>query len=195
MDPEIETWLDALAGRPVTDGHGSAAREARGLREALQRRAQSELDSAPDRDSRREASLLERARRQGLIPSRRARWARRWSLGTWPTVAALTVIACAAVGLTVMLRPTRQVETVRGGGPEIVTLRATDPAALKADLLRELRAAGVAATGYQRLGREGIDADLPQPVPPRVRAILASHHIRVPSDGVLEVEIAPAQPP
>lgn len=199
MDPEtdreIETWLEALAGRSVIDERGRTASEARALRQALQRTAEHDPGSAPARDSIREASLLERARRQGLIPARAGRWPRSWRLGTWPTLAALTVIACAAVGVTVILRPTQQVATVRGGGPEVVTLTAADPAALKADLLQELRAAGVQATGYQRLGREGIDADLPQPVPERVRAILARHHIQPPSGSVLEVEIAPAQPP
>jgi hypothetical protein len=195
MDEEIETWLEALAGRAVADEHGSAACEARALREALQRRLPDGTDSAPAGDSIREASLLARARRQGLIPSPVARRPRSWRLGPWPALAALAVIACAAVGITVMLRPTQQAGTVRGGGPGIVRLTAADPAALKADLLRELRAAGIEASGYRRLGREGIDADLPAPVPARVRAILARHRIPVPADGVLEVEIAPVQPP
>lgn len=42
-------------------------------------------------------------------------------------------------------------------------------------LLDELRAAGVRATGYDQLGVEGIDADLPKPVPPRVRDVLTRH--------------------
>jgi hypothetical protein len=70
-----------------------------------------------------------------------------------------------------------------------VRIESSDPQALKARLLRELNAAGVHATGYDRLGRPGIDADLPQPLPPAVHILLDRHHIPIPPDGVLTVEI------
>lgn len=68
-------------------------------------------------------------------------------------------------------------------------LRAADPAALKQQLVDELRAAGVDAIGYDRLGLSGVDAKLPTPVPDAVRATLAKYAIGVPADGVVRVEI------
>jgi hypothetical protein len=192
MDNEIETWLEVLAGRSSSAEDGAAAREARALREALQRSADSVPQSAHPADPTREASLLERARRLGLMPSRPAR-RRTWRFATWSALTTVTAVACTAVLVAVFLRPTPPVERVRGGGPQIVTLQAADPLAAKVELLRELRAAGVTAHGYERLGREGIDADLPRPVPQRIRTILARHRIPVPSDGVLEIEITPTQ--
>jgi hypothetical protein len=42
---------------------------------------------------------------------------------------------------------------------------------------------------------QGVDADVPRPVPERVRAVLEKHHIDVPKDGVLKIEItAPDKP-
>jgi hypothetical protein len=53
----------------------------------------------------------------------------------------------------------------------------------------ELRAAGVQAEGYEQLGVNGVDAELPRPVPVEVRAVLERHHIPVPTDGALRVQI------
>jgi hypothetical protein len=68
-------------------------------------------------------------------------------------------------------------------------LRAPDPAALKQQLVDELRAVGVEAIGYDRLGLSGVDAQLPTPVPEAARAMLAKYAIAVPADGVVRVEI------
>jgi hypothetical protein len=68
-------------------------------------------------------------------------------------------------------------------------LRAADPAALKQQLVDELRAAGVEAIGYDRLGLSGVDARLPSPLPETARATLGKYAIAVPADGVVRVEI------
>ena len=68
-------------------------------------------------------------------------------------------------------------------------LRAADPAALKQQLVDELRAAGVEAIGYDRLGLSGVDAKLPTPVPDAARVTLEKYAIGVPADGVVRVEI------
>ena len=73
--------------------------------------------------------------------------------------------------------------------PQTARLHAADPAALKQQLVDELRAAGVEAIGYDRLGLSGVDAKLPTPVPEAVRATLAKYAIGVPADGVVRVEI------
>jgi hypothetical protein len=72
---------------------------------------------------------------------------------------------------------------------QVTRLRAPDPAALKQQLVDELRAAGVEAIGYDRLGLSGVDAKLPTPVPDAVRGTLAKYAIAVPADGVVRVEI------
>jgi hypothetical protein len=89
------------------------------------------------------------------------------------------------------------VKGVSGGGvlpaapatAQSVRLRAADPVALKQQIVEELRAVGVEAIGYDRLGLSGVDAKLPTPVPDAVRATLAKYAIGVPGDGVVRVEI------
>ena len=104
-------------------------------------------------------------------------------------------VACIAVALTFLLHNTPQTQHLRGAHENVVRIETADPTALKMQILQELRAAGVTATGYEQLGVEGIDADLPKPVPPRVRDVLTRHHLSVPSDGVLKIEItAPSTP-
>jgi hypothetical protein len=71
----------------------------------------------------------------------------------------------------------------------VVRLQSADPAKLKQELLQDLAAAGVAAKGYERFGHQGIDADLPTPLPPALRQLLQRQGIAAPDDGVLQVEI------
>lgn len=80
-------------------------------------------------------------------------------------------------------------ETYRGAANGVVELETQDPRALEQRLIQELRDAGVNAGGYERLNRVGVDADLPVPIPTKVRHVLERHHIPVPSDGALIVEI------
>jgi hypothetical protein len=185
MTDDDDIWLGALAGRAVSDEHSPAACEARHLREALLRHRRKQFADAPMRDARREQALLARAQREGLIPP-----PRRPTI--WAHAAALAFLAFA---LAWFLRPVEEAERARSVDGDTVTLEAADPVALKKQLLDELHAAGVPATGYERFGTEGIDADLPQPVPEEVRAILQKHGIEVPEDGVLKIEIAPRDTP
>jgi hypothetical protein len=70
-------------------------------------------------------------------------------------------------------------------------LHAADPSALKQQLVDELRAGGVEAIGYDRLGLSGVDVKLPQPLPAAVRATLDKYGIGVPADGIVRIEISP----
>jgi hypothetical protein len=206
---EETTWLNALAGRG--DGvHASAdaaepalALEARALREFIQSQDPAPLSALPAADAAREHEMIERARVEGLLP--------RQAIGS-PTVAsaaprrhwfadprisfaaAAMVLAAIGVGLW---RSTLQppIETLRGVANGTVHLEARDPPALKRQLTQELNAVGVRVSGYERLGHMGLDADLPQPVAAPVAAVLERHHIPIPPDGVLVVEIdAPTRP-
>lgn len=198
MTDEDQDWLDALAGRTPEGSGRPAAREAKQLREFIQRNVRTPDLAVPTHDAQRERQLLERARREGLIdPAQLGRRGRRSMrpvrASGWIGLAASLVGIAAA--LTLLLRGTPQTEHLRGAHESVSHIAAADPAALKMEILDELHAAGVAATGYESLGVEGIDAQLPQPVPPRVHEILTRHHLSVPDDGVLRIEIAAQSAP
>lgn len=200
MTDEDQDWLDALAGRAPRGALGAASQEGRRLREHIQRNVRIPDVSVPQRDAQREAQLLERARREGLInptqlTQRAGRRLRPEAYGGWVALAA--GLASIAVALTVFLHGTPQMQHMRGArtNENIIHIEAADPTALKMEILDELRAAGVSATGYGRLGLEGINADLPKPVPPQVREVLTRHHLSVPSNGELRIEIAPSSKP
>jgi hypothetical protein len=176
------TWLDALAGHKQVDD-SQAAREAAVLRASVLARAVVD-DPVPRQDPVREKLLLERARDAGLLPRRRR-------LPLTGSLLAAAAIICVAVALGVLTRRPGPAETVRSAPDGIVRLESADPTSLQREILDELRGAGLVATGYERLGRMGLDADLPLPLAPEVERILERHAIPVPPDGVLRVEIAP----
>lgn len=176
-------WADALAGR-ATDA-SATRREAEALRSALnavkvppEMPATDELAAA-----RREAQLVQRAANEGLIAKRRTPM--RWQLPLAASV--LLVVAAGIVFQNQRTAETREV--LRGAEAGIVRLTAADPARLERDLLTQLRAAGIDATGYEALDVHGIDADLPLPLSPELQQILDAHGIPAPADGVLRIEI------
>lgn len=199
MKPEDEQlWLDALAGRARGQDASREAREANELRKAMLARQAEGAAEVPAVDAAREADLIARARREGLVrvaqgstPAREqgsqaARFA--WFSG-WRSGLSVAVIAALAIGLGLFLKPATEVETVRSSPDEIVRLESADPAALKRTLIEELRAVGVTADGYEMFGRQGVDADLAQPVSPEVRQVLEKYRITPPDNGLLRVEI------
>ena len=185
-----QEWLDALAGREHADS--AAAREARNLRAAVRARTVSDVSEIAAEDATREASLIARAEREGLIshspPQLSVDKERHDARRQWPRLAAAAAIACFAIGLAWLAYRPVELDTVRGPD-EIVRVESENPLALKERLIDELRRTGVDAVGYEMLGRHGIDADLPQPIPAAVRQVLARYGIPVPADGVLRVEI------
>lgn len=193
MTDEDQDWLDALAGRSPQDPGRPPNREAKRLREFIQRNVRAPDVAVPAHDAQREGQLLERARREGLIDPARLGARSRRPMGParaagWLGLAAGLVGIAAALAL--LLRGTPPAEHLRSAHESVSRIQAADPTALKMEILDELRAAGVTATGYEALGIEGIDAQLPQPVPPQVRDILTRHHLSVPGNGVLRIEIA-----
>lgn len=193
MNPEDEQlWLDALAGR--ARGQDSGTREASELRKAMLAHHTEAVTDEPAADAAREAELIARARREGLMGQGSAREQDRRAVRFarfqgWRGGLAVAAVAALAIGLGLFLRTTTEVETVRSAPDRIVRLESADPAALKRALIEDLRAASVAAEGYEMLGRQGVDAELPQPLAPEVRQVLEKYRIEPPVNGMLRVEI------
>lgn len=212
-----EVWLATLAGRasdPAGALHVEAAREARMLRQAM-REWSPAVEPIATHDPQRIAALLAGAKQQGLLEDRRAGAARdsqrvprrRASMGrlrAWWTAGgtarwgphpwAMAVAVSAVVALAVVIRPVHQGAidddtTVRSANDAVTLLHARDPEALRAEIVTALSHQGVNATAYTRLGRTGIDADLPRPLSAGVKTVLDRYRIPAPGDGVLRVEI------
>jgi hypothetical protein len=187
-DPD-QDWSDGLAGRGTehaSPAHAEGSLLRRMLQAQLVQKGTAERATAASiatPDPMRERALIERARREGLLSSR----------VRWRPMLIAAAVAMLAVGIVwqTFMRPAEVV--VREGAAAPVQLQARDPAALKGRIIDELRAAGVEATGYEALDVQGIDADLPQPLTPAVRSVLAKHQIPVPADGVLRIEIRQSQ--
>jgi hypothetical protein len=178
-------WLDALGGRARSIENAAQA-EGQVLRKMVQAQLEQQADaerattaSIATRDPMRERALIERAKREGLLNSR----------ASWTPMLIAAAIAMVAVGIVWQSFITPETPVVRGEVAAPVQMHATDPAALKRQIVEELRAAGVQATGYEAFDIQGIDADLPRPLTPEVRRVLASHDIPEPADGVLRIEI------
>jgi hypothetical protein len=180
-----DIWFDSLAGSTV-DEPDKAAATARAIRAAILARA-GEEPAAAGENLRRENDLVARARAEGLLPAQRVHVKRRW-----PAFLAAAAIAGLAIGLTLHMRTEAPAPVTRGSPAGIARITDKDPKQLQQELIRELKAAGVRASGYESFGRQGVDADLPTPLPGQVREILARHGITPPADNVLQLEIEPA---
>ena len=185
-----QDWLDALAGREQTPS--ATVREALVLRAALREREHPAAQFEPGRqDSRRENALIAQAVREGIMAPPPRATTRRWRTG-WQLPLAASVLLLFGAGIFINQYWSTP-PVVRGDEAGIVRLQAADPAALKREILAQLRAAGVDAAGYETLGVYGIDADLAQPLTPAVRDVLATYRIAEPPDGVLRIEIRSSQ--
>jgi hypothetical protein len=194
-EPDDLQWLDALAGKSAAAAHSATGREARMLREAILQHSKTETPVALADERTRQAKLLERARRDGLLNPRATtvRPSRPSQPGALLRLALAAGIAGLAIVAMWMWRPTRTLEVARG--PErMFRLEAQDPRQLKQQILHDLSAAGVMATGYGALDAEGIDADLPTPLTAPVENVLRKYGISTPTDGTLRVEIRAKQP-
>ncbi len=194
-EPDDLQWLEALSGKGRAPAQGSTEREAHMMREAILEHSKAEPPPVLADERTRQAELLERARREGLLEPRLSTGSSR---RTRPSSAVLRMcLAAGFVGVAVLAAwqwlPNRQPEVVRGHD-ETFQLQAQDPRQLKQQILLDLKDAGVTATGYTSLGAEGIDADLPEPVPAQIQSVLRKYTIPIPTDGTLRVEIRAQQP-
>lgn len=200
-DDDDDHWIDALAGRVPQAGTGRAPLDdAHALRRAILDRPAAAAAPVPVEDPAREDALIAKARAAHVlpasaspVPAARATW----YSGRRARFAAAAAVLCIAAGVEVQIRMRTQppAPILRGDAAGVAHLVAADPLALKKELIRELEAVGVHATGYANLGRQGVDADLPSPLPAEVRAVLERHGIPVPRDQALQVEIEPMSQP
>jgi hypothetical protein len=182
-------WLDALAGRPASGPSDAVGQEARTLRDLISAQIEADTVAASKMDFARESALIARAKAEGLLAPRLHRPWFQAAAG----LAAAALLASVLIGLYRTSLPPP--ETFRGVQDGTVRLTAKDPSALKQQIISELRAAGVPAVGYERLGRLGVDAELPKPISSSARQVLERHHIPVPQDGALVIEIDAAEAP
>jgi hypothetical protein len=181
-----DRWLDGLAGRGGT--RDPSAAEGRVLRKALAARSATASEQPGDaRDhAARAQALVERARREGMIPGRATA-----APSTTLRYALAAAVAILGAGLAWMVRPAPEAQILRNAPDDIERVAVRDPAIAQAELMAALRSAGVEPRGYEVLGRRGVDAEVPVPSPEAVIAALDRFGLSPPADGVLRVEFAP----
>jgi hypothetical protein len=188
MPDDDDIWFDSLAGGKTYEPE-KAARAARAIRAAILTRIAAEESPVVDQNDQRESELIVRAQVAGLLPAARTTRYRRL-----PAYLAAAAIAGLAVTVTLQMRTESPAPVTRGSSSGIARIHDEHPKELQQQLIRELESVGVQARGYESFGRPGIDADLPIPLPPAVREILARHGITPPKDNVLQLEIDAATP-
>lgn len=181
-------WLNALAGHAARGSSDTVGQEAQVLRDLIKTQIGEDIVPLSKMDLARESALIARARAEGLLPPRSPR---RW----FPAAAGLAAAVLLASVIIGLYRTSPPSETFRGVQDGTVRLASKDPSALKQQIIRELREAGVPAVGYERLGRSGVDAELQKPISASTREILERHHIPIPQDGALIIEIDAAEQP
>jgi hypothetical protein len=198
-----DDWLDALAGRPRPGSRPGTLAEAMLLRRAARAWPPSvAAEPAPDD----EAALQQAAARAGLL--RRWRWcggcAERWQAWQQRVAAAgpRGWALAASLAVAVMLSPLAWRDAPSGpvtrGAPaadaESTRLRQhTDPRAERDRLAAELEALGARVQRFERLGRFGLSAEWPAPVPPATDARLRQLGLARAADGSVQLEVEAAR--
>lgn len=191
-----QRWLDVLAGRIPPRADDAVMQQAQALRIALRATPQplpaGELSSADQRITQ----LLARARAQGVLnPPARPRLLPAFLDGLWsirgPWVAPAMGLVLVA-GLLSLWWPAHQESgneaVLRGAPPAVQHLPSSDPLASQAALADALQRAGAQVQPFERLGRHGLDIELPQPLPATLRQLLQQHGLQTPTGTALVIE-------
>lgn len=221
-DDDDEAWIAALAGEDLPGGRAETRLEAQLLRAAARRQAAQPGPAASAHELERLqaslAALAERESRQagaaaGRGPGARlcSGCARRWQQlrAAW---ARRPRGAVAAGGLILALPWLLWWPTTPPGGPAVdaePALRGAGSTGLRVvtrpdaeqrrnSLAQQLAAQGASVRRYERLGRFGLEAQLPVPMPeplaPGLQQALQADGLAVGSDGLLSVEFAASGP-
>lgn len=202
-----EAWSQALAGQAPPGIKASTEAEARLLRAALLHA--DEPQPAPLSSEQREqllAAVRASARAEGWCAGCTRRWqaliaALRARPPAWPLAGAATaVLAVLAVSAIWQLGPPGQppepAEPVFRGpaaaGP--VVRPVADPLAQRNALATELAATGATVRRYERLGRQGLEAQWSLPLPASATQALQAQGLQADAEGAVRVEFANATP-
>ncbi|MBB4845867.1 hypothetical protein HNP55_004421 [Paucibacter oligotrophus] len=187
-----QAWLDLMAGRSRPEARHRMREESVWLRAALlsYRPAQPQ-GQMPDPEARAER-LLQRARAAGILAAtqQQARPEPRpspaWEVRAWlhkllrPQLWApgLGLLFCGVLGYWnwpgTLAPPVAEERIERGSAGATVLIRSPDPAGRRQQMLEALRAVQLDAQPYERLGRLGLDLELPERLTPeQVQALKA----------------------
>jgi hypothetical protein len=207
MKDDDEAWSQALAGRPPANMDAASATEARLLRAGLL--GAEEPQPAPLSEEQRQRLLQAVRAAAGPGPQGQpwcAGCARRWRAlqqalrgprgRGWPLAGAATaMLAALAVTAVWQLGPLGQPTEPVFRGPAAtgtVVRTVADPLAQRQALAAELAATGATVRRYERLGRQGLEAQWPLPLPASATQALQAQGLAADAEGLVRVEFAAA---
>ncbi len=208
-DDDDQAWLDLMAGRGSDRAEPRTRAEAAWLRAAmLTYKVRAPIGDMPDPVQRLER-LLERAVDAGVLPSAAARpslghGASTMTMvrGIWQTLRAAlrspprVVVAVSVVLAALTLWMTQPVHAPEApamrGAPTTQQIRSEQPEQERDRAMGLLRAAGFEVSAFTRLGRVGLEVDVPSTMSQAQSRALNQLGLGVPSTAVLVVEyVAP----
>lgn len=212
-----DDWLETLAGKGRQGAAPATQLEATWLRDALRRDtarqqlAAEAIEPATDGLQR----LLARSAAEGLADAtaQRRRWlpglchgcAARWRLAwawlhagrTTGWAAAGTLATAALLGAWLVApveQPATEAPVLRHAPGALQVFIDAQPLLRRDRLAATLESAGVSVRRYERLGRHGLDAELPWPLPAALGQALREQGLQTPKQAELKVEFAPPAP-
>jgi hypothetical protein len=212
---DIDDWVAALRGQANKNASPQTILMAKIMREAIIERENAKQPDAEFMLSPgSEDAFIAKARAEGLLPekisllSRAKRYLPGWlhhespvkgnSPGLaesrshsfrWAGAGGLAIM----FGLLIMVAPWKineppEILTTREIQNGINVLHVAKPSVERDRLAQDLAKLGINAKQYQRLGRLGLDADLPKSLPPELTKLLRHWAIQPSVDSVLTVE-------
>lgn len=201
MDEDDDAWAQVLAGETVPGARPETRIEAALLRQGL-RQWIAQTKAAPDTlaDDAGLQRLMIAARARGLTspPTPQASALKLWCAGCaerarrWVSrPAAWGAVALAGVlGWAVLpgVLPPSQDEQVMRSNLGVLQMTSPQPRQARDALAAELTGAGADVRTYERLGRFGLDAEIPAVRGEPLRALLARRGLTLQADGSVRVE-------
>lgn len=199
MTDDDDDWSALLAGRARPQADAGTRSEASHLRDALLAYRQTAPQGDMPTPERRIERLLQRGREAGLLTPKDAPKggvrlkpeSSRWPAWLRPQrlVMAMTLLLSAGLAYFQVEFGTPDEQAQQRGGGASQTVRAARPAEARAKLLANLRAAGFEVLPFERLGRLGLDVELPNELSEAQRRVLIAQGLSVPEGPALSIEI------